>query len=285
MATVDKVPDILMKDDDDVINMRQAHKSNRQTNPPSPRLDEKPAVGMDHPVSAPTPFQDQYTSMNPALGNMMTGQMPYAGMMPNQMLHGGSMVSSQMLQGGMASGQMMPGNMMLGQVMGNMMPGQLMPGQVGNMMMPSQVGNMMMPMNMMPMNNYGYPLMYSALPQVLYPSQHRNKRRRDSDDSDSNPTDGESSPPLSVDYPTMLEWLRTLTDNPIRGRDQDYTGFAENLAAHGIIRLDDLTRFRDEDLSKLIGMNLGTAKRLLEWAGVDRATLYARARKSRKLRG
>jgi hypothetical protein len=99
----------------------------------------------------------------------------------------------------------------------------------------------------------------------------------------------EASPTSTViSYPLLSDWLQGLTLDEIRGRDGiPYASYTETLTNNGILRLDDLTRFSATDLRELVvGMNIGTAARIADWAKADKNSLDVQERtgKGKKMR-
>jgi hypothetical protein len=84
----------------------------------------------------------------------------------------------------------------------------------------------------------------------------------------------ESSPSpetTRIDYPLLSHWFFQIDSDVLRGRDgQLYMSFVEPLEDAGIFRLDDFVGLNaDELMSACVGMKIGTARRILRWAGED----------------
>ena len=90
---------------------------------------------------------------------------------------------------------------------------------------------------------------------------------------------------ITITYPLIDEWLRDIVNDPVRGRDNiNYLAYSQSLSDNGILRLDDLTRLGREELCKITGMNIGTAGRLIHWAGRDQEKLDGGSRNAQRQR-
>ena len=152
-----------------------------------------------------------------------------------------------------------------------------------------------------PMHQYGmipgYPYVPTphvphpfSFPQPYVPSYGPSRKRRYNYEPLSDPVvsdDAESTGPTNIviSYPLVSDWLAGLALDEIRGRDNiPYAAYTEKLADHGIVRLDDLTRFSPTELRDLACMNIGTAARIVDWAKADKGSYDLQERKGKKMR-
>lgn len=79
--------------------------------------------------------------------------------------------------------------------------------------------------------------------------------------------------------------MQGLDSDPIRGQDaQNYAAWTGEMYRQGFYRLDDIAAADDHLLVQMIGMNVGTARRVLRWAADDVAALRREAARGQNRR-
>ncbi|KAH7903702.1 hypothetical protein BJ138DRAFT_97953 [Hygrophoropsis aurantiaca] len=120
---------------------------------------------------------------------------------------------------------------------------------------------------------------HDSSPTPTTPKKNRHRRQHEGGS-----LSGDESA-VAVDYPSLEEWLASLDNDHVRGRDgQYYTEWTEDMYRHGILRLDDLDRIQQDRLQYLTQMNEGTAGRIKTWAAMDCKELVRAARKRKEKR-
>src|SRR6202035_4228510 len=90
--------------------------------------------------------------------------------------------------------------------------------------------------------------------------------------------------PIAVTYPLVADWFQELVSHETRGTDNiDYTAFTDKCIENQIFRLDDITLFTAAELCDHIGMKPGTARRVINWAKIDKERLENKAAKRQQL--
>ncbi|KAH9942691.1 hypothetical protein B0H21DRAFT_710189 [Amylocystis lapponica] len=90
-----------------------------------------------------------------------------------------------------------------------------------------------------------------------------------------------------IDYPSLQNWLYSLDNHPVRGRDQqNYYAWLDVLHGESLLQLNDLTvpTMTVDRLRQLTQMPEGIAMRILRWARKDQQELEDAARCQKRRR-